>query len=87
MKSMTGFGQATYQSPEFFLHVTVKSLNGRFLDIKFHGPKLYHALEAKMRKQISSHIQRGTLDISITRRLFNGSRTGVFQPETGQKMV
>jgi uncharacterized protein (TIGR00255 family) len=87
MKSMTGFGKATSQSPDFLLDVTVKAVNGRFLEIKFHGPKHYNVLESEMRKRVAKHIKRGTVDIYLNRKVFNGSEKVLFNTKLAKKWL
>src|SRR4051812_17261560 len=67
MKSMTGFGSSTSESELVELEVSVKSVNGRFLEIRFHLPREYHLYEAQMKKVISDDLRRGTIDVSIRR--------------------
>ncbi len=87
MKSMTGFGKATSQSSDFHLDVIVKAVNGRYLEIKFHGPKLYNALEAEMRRRVAQSMQRGTVDIYINRKSYNGSESVVFNTALAKKWL
>ncbi|MEO0336905.1 MAG: YicC/YloC family endoribonuclease [Pseudomonadota bacterium] len=87
MKSMTGFGKATSQSPDFLLDVTVKAVNGRFLEIKFHGPKIYNILESEMRKRVAKHIKRGTVDLYFNRKVFNGSEKVLFNSKLAKKWL
>ena len=87
MKSMTGFGKATSQSPDFLLDITVKAVNGRFLEIKFHGPKLYNVLESEMRKKVSKHMKRGTVDLYFNRKAFNGSEKIIFNQKLAKKWL
>ncbi|MCB0363698.1 MAG: YicC family protein, partial [Bdellovibrionales bacterium] len=36
MKSMTGFGTSAGAIPNLDIEISVKSINGRFLDVRFH---------------------------------------------------
>lgn len=87
MKSMTGFGKATFQSSDFLLDVSIRAVNGRFLDIKFHGPKHYTALESEVRKRVAKYIRRGTVDVYLTRKVFNGSDKVVFNQKLAKKWL
>lgn len=84
---MTGFGKATSQSPDFLLDVTVRAVNGRFLEIKFHGPKLYNILESEMRKRVAKYMKRGTVDIYLNRKVFNGSEKVLFNTKLAKKWL
>lgn len=66
---MTGYGQSKVQKPKFDVNVAVKSVNGRFLEIRMHAPKEYAAFESEIKKQISAEIKRGTVDVYVHRRL------------------
>ena len=70
MRSMTGFGHASFQSHHLELDVNLRSVNGRFFEMRLHMPKEYLFLESKMKKIVSQKISRGTLDLYIHRRAF-----------------
>lgn len=83
MKSMTGFGasQFTFKdgiskdtglASEIEIEVTVKSLNGRFLEIRSHLPNQYVSLESDLRTLIQQYFSRGRIDLVVRRR--HGSR-------------
>lgn len=66
IKSMTGFGKAANESQENgSFSVEVKSVNNRYLDINVRLPKSMNALEDKVRKLVSSKVNRGKVDVSI----------------------
>ena len=69
MKSMTGFGQHKVHRSEFDLEVSIRAVNGRFLEIRTHLPKEYGFFESELKKLITGEIRRGTVDIYIYRRL------------------
>lgn len=87
MKSMTGFGKATAQSKEFHLDVTVRAVNGRFLDVKFHGPKIYNVFESEIRRRISQSLLRGTVDVYLNRKVFNGTEQVLFNEKLAKKWL
>ena len=84
---MTGYGKATSQSPDFLIDVAIKAVNGRYLEIKFHGPKIYHGLEAEIRKRIAKVVKRGTFDIYINRKVYNGSEKLLFNQPLAKKWL
>lgn len=47
--------------------VAIKSVNGRFLEIRFHLPREYADLEAVFKSQLSKTFARGTVDVYINR--------------------
>ncbi|MCZ0933148.1 MAG: hypothetical protein OXJ52_08360, partial [Oligoflexia bacterium] len=59
MNSMTGFGFQSINTKDFKLEISIKSINSRFLDIKFYTPAYYMPLEAELKKVISSRCKRG----------------------------
>ncbi len=64
---MTGFGAAEIHRPHFDLQVSIKTVNGRFLESRFHLPREYQAFESDLKKIIGSVVRRGTLDIYVHR--------------------
>jgi uncharacterized protein (TIGR00255 family) len=71
MKSMTGFGGAQAQSPKSQIEVSLRAVNGRFLETRFHLPREFHPFESDLKKILSKYILRGTLDIFVSRRVKN----------------
>ncbi|MCY4321946.1 MAG: DUF1732 domain-containing protein [Bdellovibrionaceae bacterium] len=67
MNSMTGFGFCSIEKNDFKLQISIKSINSRFLDIKFYTPFYYMPLEPELKKIISSKIKRGYFVIRIDR--------------------
>lgn len=67
MQSMTGFGFAAVTTKDFYTEVSVKSVNTRFLDMKFYTPVFYAVLEPEMQKLISDKCQRGFFVVRIER--------------------
>ena len=61
MKSMTGFGKSNVETKDVAIDVTVRAVNGRFLDVKVYSPKIYSSLELDIRKRLSKKIFRGSV--------------------------
>jgi len=72
MKSMTGYGSSQAKSSQIEVSVSIRSVNGRFLDSRFHLPKEYLAYESQLKKELAKCFQRGTVDIYIHRRVLSG---------------
>jgi uncharacterized protein (TIGR00255 family) len=68
MKSMTGYGAVEKRSSHAEISVIVKSVNGRFLEPRFHLPKEYFFLESQLKREIGDLFSRGTVDVFIYRR-------------------
>ncbi len=67
MKSMTGFGRGIFESEEFSVLVDVKSLNGRFLNIRLHSAQeIDGELDLKIRQRISEQFLRGNVEVSLS---------------------
>lgn len=70
---MTGYGSAQAKAKELELEVHVKSVNGRFLELRFHLPKEYAPFENEFRKAFGSW-SRGTIDVYVHRKPAGESR-------------
>ena len=67
MRSMTGFGQAQWQSGGKRLSVEVRSVNQRFLDVKVSLPRECQAWDVELRELVSGVAERGKIDVTIFR--------------------
>ena len=65
IKSMTGFGRGTTVSNECNINVEIKSLNSRYLDIKFLGINIHPETEEKMSRYILDYLNRGNIKVHI----------------------
>jgi uncharacterized protein (TIGR00255 family) len=65
MRSMTGFGRARLERGDFHVQAEVRSLNQRFLEIKFNLPRGWSEQEAEFRKLITGVAARGRIEISM----------------------
>ena len=74
VKSMTGFGKSTLSKEKRDYQMEIKSVNHRYLDITIKMPKTLSYLEDEIKKEISSKIKRGKVDVYITYE--NGSQEG-----------
>ncbi len=63
---MTGFGRASgAMSPRYFVAVTAKSVNHRFLEVSLRLPEYLWEVEAALRALASETFTRGKLDVAI----------------------
>jgi uncharacterized protein (TIGR00255 family) len=76
MKSMTGFGVFKTQSNELTIEVSLRAVNGRFLETRFHLPRVYFSFESDLKKRLNATALRGTVDIYISRKLKTSSTAG-----------
>lgn len=79
MKSMTGYGNFRSENKDVTVEVSIRSVNGRFLEPRFHLPREFAALESELKKMLSDKIRRGTVDIYISRRLKGSVQAGRLQ--------
>lgn len=63
--SMTGYGRAEKLLSDFKVVVEVRSLNGKFIDLRLKIPKELGSKEMDIRKIANERIKRGKCDLSI----------------------
>jgi uncharacterized protein (TIGR00255 family) len=63
---MTGFGLADGASPSGTYRVEIRGVNNRFLELQIRLPKFAANLEARVKKEISSVISRGSVTVLIS---------------------
>lgn len=73
MKSMTGFGLGKVQSSNSTIEVSLRTVNGRFLETRFHLPREFIGFESDLKKIIEKYFERGTIDVFINRKLKAGA--------------
>lgn len=66
MKSMTGFGRAKLEKNNRIYTIEIKSVNHKYSDITIKMPRTFSYLEDKIKKEISSNIARGKIDVYIS---------------------
>lgn len=65
IRSMTGFGGHTASQGEQAQQWEIKSVNGRFLDVKWHLPLQLRSQEAHWEKMVREVAARGRVEISL----------------------
>ena len=65
IKSMTGFGRASEKNGSGQINVEIKSLNSRYLDLKFSGFSLPQEIEDNFRNIISGALIRGNIKVFV----------------------
>ena len=65
IQSMTGYGNAVAEFSGKKIHVEVKSLNSKALDLSTRIAPLYREKEMEIRSFIQGHLERGKVDLSI----------------------
>jgi uncharacterized protein (TIGR00255 family) len=62
---MTGFGSAESLTASGTYRIEIRSVNNRFLEIQLRQPRFAANLEPKIRKEISTAVSRGSIQVSI----------------------
>jgi uncharacterized protein (TIGR00255 family) len=70
---MTGFGRGCCEHNGVEVITEIRALNHRYLDISLRMPKTYSSFEPHLRKLISEQINRGKVDVSVSRYGTSGS--------------
>lgn len=65
LKSMTGFGRCCLDEAGLAQTWEIRSVNNRFLDIKWRLPPLARGLEDSLDRVVRKHATRGRVDISL----------------------
>jgi uncharacterized protein (TIGR00255 family) len=65
IKSMTGYGIATFSDQERNISVEIKSLNSKYFDLSLRLPKTYSEFEPEWRNLLSELLERGKISLSI----------------------
>jgi uncharacterized protein (TIGR00255 family) len=65
MKSMTGYGKAKIQRNQMDVEIEIKSINGRYLDLRIYTPRELSFFEYEVRKTINTILTRGTIEIRV----------------------
>ena len=66
IKSMTGYGRGNISKNDREYQIEIKSVNHRYLDISIKMPRQLSYLEDAIKKEISSKVKRGKIDVFIT---------------------
>lgn len=66
IKSMTGYGVASYDGEGSHFSVEIKSLNSKFLELNLRMPKEFNDKELVLRNECSKLLERGKVNISIS---------------------
>lgn len=62
---MTGYAQARGEQNGWAIRVSVKSVNHRFLDVRFRLPEGFDVYELRLRQIIRERIHRGHIDVNV----------------------
>jgi uncharacterized protein (TIGR00255 family) len=63
---MTGFAAVARETANEMVHVTVKSVNHRFLDVALKAPSALAAIEARVRAAVQERLARGRVELMLS---------------------
>ena len=63
--SMTGYGEAHYQSERLSLSIELRALNNRYLKLAVRASEPYNLLEPEFEKVIRRSVRRGTIQLLL----------------------
>lgn len=66
IQSMTGYGRGTAASAHFLVQVELRSVNGRFLEIRPKLPRALLFFEARLREVLQAQLRRGMVDAQVS---------------------
>ena len=66
IKSMTGFASVTREDERAAVSVTIRALNGRFLDLQLRMPQWLASVEADVRTLVGRRVARGRVELSVS---------------------
>jgi len=63
--SMTGYGEASFQSDDLSIAIELRSVNNRYLKVSLRTLEPYHLLEPEFEKAIRKSVKRGTVQVGL----------------------
>jgi uncharacterized protein (TIGR00255 family) len=63
--SMTGYGEAGYQSETLNLAIELRSVNNRYLKVTLRAAEPYNLLEGEVEKVVRRTVRRGTIQVHL----------------------
>jgi len=65
VRSMTGFGSATFDVEGAHYRIELRSVNHRNLNIRFHLPSEFSPAESAIKRVLRDNVMRGSIDVSV----------------------
>tara|TARA_Y100000748_G_scaffold276475_1_gene252870 strand:+ start:7415 stop:8275 length:861 start_codon:yes stop_codon:yes gene_type:complete len=78
IQSMTGYGRASAGQGNNKISIIIRSVNGRFLDLKLRGFDIDPSLDKKIRDLLSDRLIRGTVHINFESETSQSSESHIF---------
>lgn len=74
---MTGFASLTHEDERATIGITIRSVNGRFLDLQLRLPSLLGELEPRVRAILQKRMARGRVEVALSLQLRTPSTPAV----------
>ncbi len=88
LRSMTGFGRFLCQEEDWSQDWEIRSVNGRYLDIKWKLPASARALEGRFEQIVRKHASRGRITITLNLQVARADLLGMhFNAAMGEAMT
>lgn len=87
LRSMTGFGRSVQNNDLYTLIWEIRSVNGRFLDIKWKLPALLRPFESRFEKIVRQYAARGRVEIALTLQEVNQNKLVSFDYTQAHAML
>ena len=87
LRSMTGFGRSVQNNVLYTLIWEIRSVNGRFLDIKWKLPALLRPFESRFEKIVRQYAARGRVEIALTLQEVNQNKLVSFDYTQAHAML
>lgn len=65
IKSMTGFGRAQVEAPDYMVNCEIKGVNHRYLDMNIRMSRRYNILEERIKEELKKRLNRGRIEVSL----------------------
>lgn len=65
IKSMTGYGLASFEDDNYVISAEVKTLNSKFLDLSIRSPKQFSEKELEIRNLVGAILDRGKVNLTL----------------------
>lgn len=84
---MTGFGRASGEQPGSRVTIEIRSVNNRYLEVRFKGPRSLVSLEAEMKKNLQKIVHRGTVEVVIALQVRQAKKTFTINQDVLEEYV
>ena len=86
--SMTGFGSGKAEGGAAAVRATVRSLNGRFLDVQIRCPAPFRELESAISERVQEFLTRGKVTVLVELDESSDADTGpVLRQDTARRYI